>query len=244
MDHQIRPGSQTEALVNVSQYWEHQRKRKGAATLRSQAITIALSRQSGVLGTSTAREVGARLGWRVYDHELLERIAGEMKLRTSLLESVDEKSRSWLQECMEAFAAVPSVTEAAYVHHLVQTVFSLASHGECVIVGRGAAQILPAESTMRVRLVAPLEWRIAALGRRLDISRKSAARQVERIDRERLSFIKNHFNKDATEPGQYDLILNVSRFSVEACAELIVQALHSLKSGAPTAGSGSLAAAH
>jgi hypothetical protein len=128
-----------EALGAVLKHWEAQRNVKAAqpdgSGLTSRAFTVAVSRESGARGTSTAREVGARLGLTVYDHELLERIAHEMKLRTSLLESVDEKKVSWLQECVEGFASVPSVSGSAYVHHLIETLFSLATHGECVIVG-------------------------------------------------------------------------------------------------------------
>jgi cytidylate kinase len=171
----------------------------------------------------------------VYDNELLERIAREMNLRTSLLASVDEKRVSWLQDCVAAFAAVPSVSGSAYVHHLIETLFSLASHGDCVIVGRGAAQILPAETTVRVRLVAPVEWRIAAMSEKLGVSKKDAARQMETIDHDRVCFVWDHFKKDPTDPRQYDLVLNSSRFSVNQCGDLIVEALHRLQAGAPNA---------
>jgi hypothetical protein len=48
---------------------------------------------------------------------------------------------------------------AAYVHHLSQAILSLGAHGRCVIIGRGAAQILPAQTTLRVRLIGPRERR-------------------------------------------------------------------------------------
>lgn len=167
--------------------------RKTEAGPSRRVLTIALSRESGARGSSTAREVGKRLGWTVYDRELLERIAQELNLRTSLLESVDEKQVTWLQECVLAFASVPSVSGSTYLRHLVPTVLSLAALGECVIVGRGAAQILPVATTLRVRLVAPLEWRIAAMSKKLGVSREEAARTVERIDRERVRFVKDSF---------------------------------------------------
>ena len=230
-----------EALPKVLQHWETRRKREagqlGPTGQSNRAFTIALSRESGARGTSTAREVGTRLGWMVYDHELLERIAKEMNLRTSLLQSVDEKRVSWLQECVEAcveaFTSVPSVSGSAYIRHLTQTLFSLAAHGECVIVGRGAPQILPVETTLRVRLVAPVEWRIVAMSQKLGISREEAARQVERTDRDRVRFVMDHFQKEATDPHQYDLVLNASRYSVGECADLIVEGLRRLQAHTP-----------
>ena len=239
MNHRSQSERLIEALAKVMQHWQSRRKAEGRQVddsgPSSRAFTIALSRESGARGTSTAREVGARLGWAVYDHELLERIAQEMKLRTSLLESVDEKRVSWLQECVEALASVPSVSGSAYVRHLTETLLSLAAHGECVIVGRGAAQVLPAETTLRVRLVAPMEWRLRAMSQKLGVSREEAACQVERIDRERVDFVRDHFHKEATDPRQYDLVLNSSRFTVGECADLIVEALHRLQAHTPVA---------
>jgi cytidylate kinase len=247
MNHRRQSDRLIEVLAKVMQHWEGRRKaearRVDGSGRSSRAFTIALSRESGARGTSTAREVGARLGWTVYDHELLERIAQEMKLRTSLLESVDEKRVSWLQECVEAFASVPSVSGSAYVRHLTETLFSLAAHGECVIVGRGAAQILPVETTLRVRLVAPIEWRIVAVSQKLGVSKEEAARQVEKIDRERVRFVKDHFHKDATDPRQYDLLLNASRYSVGECADLIVEGLRRLQAHPPAGTPGAVARA-
>jgi cytidylate kinase len=240
MNHKSQSDRLLDALTKVLQHWETLRKAKASDTGGSpeggRAFTIALSRERGARGTSTARAVGARLGWTVYDRELLERIAQEMKLRTSLLESVDEKRVSWLRECVEAFASVPSVSGSAYVRHLTETLLSLAAHGECVIVGRGAAQVLPAETTLRVRLVAPAEWRVGAVSQKLGLSKQEAAREVEVTDRERTRFVKDHFQKDATDPRQYDLILNASRFSVEECAELMVEALRRLQARTPPQG--------
>ena len=208
----------------MQRHWatrQGQEERQAAPT----AFTIALSREAGTPGTSVARAVGARLDWPVYDQDLLQRIAEEMGLRTSLLASVDEKGVSWLEECMEAFSSVPAVTESAYVRRLIETVLSLAAHGQCVIVGRGAAHILPPATTLRVRLVGTREDRVAATSRRLKISLAEAARWVETTDKQRSRFVRDHFYKDPADPDQYDLVLNASRFTVEQCAELTVAAL-------------------
>ena len=86
-----------ERLVDrVGRHWEARRQAEAAAARAGQASlaeawTVALAREAGTQGTAVGHEVGRRLGWPVYDHELLERIAQEMGLRTNLLESVDER---------------------------------------------------------------------------------------------------------------------------------------------------------
>lgn len=199
------------------------------APLGPRAFTIAISREAGANGSNIGHMLGERLGWPVYDYQLVEKIAGEMGLRSQLLESVDEKSGSWLRECVESFSSGPSVSESAYVHHLVETLLALALHGECIIIGRGANVVTPPETTMRVRLVAPLQDRIATVQKRRNVTMAEARQWVEETDRQRARFIRDHFHKVADDPHLHDLILNTSRFSLEACVEIIIDALHRMQ---------------
>jgi cytidylate kinase len=218
---------EAERLEAAERHWEAKAHSRGEQ--KKKAFTIALAREAGSSGTLVADELGKRLNWPVYDQLLLERIAQEMGLRTQLLESVDERRKSWLLEVVEGFAA-PGVSELAYVQHLTQTLLSLGTHGDCVIVGRGAPHILPKETTLRVRLVANLDDRIAAMARRLNLSADKAAKWVAETDRQRHTFVKDHFFKDPADPHQYDLVLNTSTWSVGDCADLILHALRDLES--------------
>jgi cytidylate kinase len=217
----------TDAMAHAQKHWRERGKEKPAHGTAA-GPTVALTREAGVPGTTIANAIGQRLGWPVYDHELLERISQETGWRISLLESIDQKRRGWLLESMEQFAAVPSVSESAYVRHVIETILSLGAHGECIIVERGAAQILPYESTLRVRVVAERDDRLAAIARRWSLTAKEAARKQEEIDRRRAAFIHENFQKELAAPGQYDLLLNSSRWSVEQCVDLIIEALRQL----------------
>jgi hypothetical protein len=242
MNHEIssahsRKSSLSHLVENARLHWAARRHpgavERDLSSQASHAFTVALSREVGTQGPSVAQEVGRLLGWHVYDHELLESIAQDMGVRTDLVESVDEREQGWLVETLGAFLSGPVksdssflASESAYVHHLLETVLALGIHGECVIVGRGAAFILPAATTLRVRLVGPVRERITALSRKLGISEPEAARQVRTIDRERTDFVQDHFFKDPSDPRNYDLVLNASRLSVAQSAELIVETLH------------------
>lgn len=195
----------------------------------SPGMTIALSREAGAHGLEVAGLVAERLNWPVYDRELLVRIAEEMGLHASLLESVDEKHQNWFQECMAAFSP-PPVSKYTYVRRLVEAVLSIGTHGNCVIVGRGAAQILPAATTLRVRLVAPLADRVRTMQERLDVPRDEAAHRVEQIDLERGRFVRDHFRLDPAAACNYDLVLNTSRFTLPECTDMIIAALERLRS--------------
>ena len=130
---------------------------------------------------------------------------------------------------MEGFASA-GVSELAYVRHMTQTILSLGVHGDCVIVGRGAAHILPKETTLRVRLVGNVEDRIAAICRRMTLTKDKAAKWLADTDRQRQAFVKDHFLKDPSDPHNYDLVLNTSTWSVNDSADLILHGLRDLES--------------
>jgi cytidylate kinase len=219
------------AIIQASSY----RETHALASASRAPLTVAVSRQSGAGGTAIAAEVGTRLGWPVYDRALVDRVANEMHLRTKLLESVDERRMNWLLECVAAFGQGPRVTESAFVRHLVQTILSLGTHGACVLVGRGAAAVLPPQTTLRVAVVAPRADRVVNLANEQGVSREEAARRVDRIDHEREAFVRDHFGRDPADPANFDLVLNSSRFSRAECADLVIEALHRREAHAPQA---------
>ena len=226
------PKPTSERLVEtMTQYFLHPEKRPPAARpTEVQPFTIAISRDSGANGHLIAHAVGFRLCWPVYDQELLRMVADDMGLRARMLEGLDEKRANWLQESLAGFiTSAPTVDSSAYIHHLVETLFSLAAHGECVILGRGAAQLLPVATTLRVRLVGPLKDRIATIQQRLGVKRVEAARRIAQTDQDRTRFVVDNFLKDPADPCNYDLVLNSARLGVQACAEVIVETLRRMQ---------------
>jgi cytidylate kinase len=225
-DRQMNQINLTDRLIFPWSIFEADRRKPRPGT---SPFTITLSREAGTGVTEIAHDVGSRLGWPVYDHELLERIALDTGLRASLLESVDEHRGAWLKEAFANLFNVPHISDLAYVHYVVKTVLALGAHGKCLIVGRGSTFILPAPSTLRVRLVAPFEHRVGKLSQRLGIDRAKASETVLALDYERAGFVQDYFQHDPHNPHYYDLVLNTARFSVAECADLIVDGLHRLQ---------------
>ncbi len=202
-----------------------------AGQAQGKALTIALSRQAGSRGAEIAQAVGAKLGWSVFDHELLDRIGQEKGLQAQLLERLDERHMSWLEEMATAFALHSASAETRYLRSLLELFASLSRAGHCVIVGRASAQVLPADTTLRVRIIAPRADRIAQVQRSKHLSAAEAERWVDRTDQERRGFTQHYFRKDPWAAECYDLILESSRLGIETCADLIARAAQALEAG-------------
>jgi cytidylate kinase len=228
MDQKSSSARLAEAVAKTRRRWQTQREAEVVAgatvPLSPSPFTIAITREAGAKGSVIAAAIAEKLGWPVYNRELLEHIAKEMQVDKSLLEEVDEKHKGWVRECLESILAVPAVSASSYFHYLLQTLLTLAAHGECVIVGRGAAQVLPAATTLRVRLVGPVADRIQVIRRRRGVSPEEAKHWIDNVDAERARFVREHFLKDPNDSRFCDLTLNSSRFSVGQCAEIIIAA--------------------
>jgi hypothetical protein len=223
-DHQV------EALQRVELYWE-ERHGEPEAPCAAKVLTVALDREPGVPVEEVAREVGLRLGWPVYEHELAEQIARDLGVPVAQVDRIDERGQHWLVECLENLGLAPRLTEAGYVRRLVETIAALGRRGHCVLVGHGAAEILPADTTLRVLLVGAPRDRIARLMRQFHLSDRAAQRWARQVARERAGFLRDHFHVDPEAPGNYDLVLNTSRWSAAACAGFIAQGVERKSAG-------------
>ncbi len=195
--------------------------------------TVAISRETGAGGNEVAREIGRLLQWPVYDRELIDMVAQESGLRAELVASVDEHDRGWLVDALASFKR-HHVSSAEYVHHLVHVLNALTARGQCVIVGRGAAACLPPATTLRVRVVAHVDDRVGRIARDRDVTEAAARDVVQRLDQERDTFVASHFHRDIRDASNFDLVVNSSRLTVGACAELIVAALRAREIAAQT----------
>jgi hypothetical protein len=194
-------------------------------------FTIAISREEGTPAVEVAREVGGRLGWTVYDREVPACIAHQLNLAVESIEQIDERGQSWLLDCIQAFVSRGELSDSRYFRCLIAVIRSLGEHGRSIIIGHGAAHILPPRVTLRVHLVGEREDRITAFSRRWHLDRRTAARELEETSRARSRFIREHFHTDPTKARHYDLVLNTSQWSPLDCADFIVAALHHKATG-------------
>ncbi len=215
--------------VALERAYKHWRERGALLELTSSQpaappLTIAISRETGAGGTTIAEEIATELGWPLYDRELVAQIAEDTGVHKELLERLDEKKPNWLTDCLEGFSDQKHISGAAFAIRLRKILLALYTHGNCVIVGRGAAQILPPKHTLRVRFIAPKDVRMERMSKILGPA-EDVEQAVLQSDKDRESFVKSYFFKDPNSHAGYDLTLDTSRFSRAGCAEVIRSAI-------------------
>ena len=186
---------------------------------------VTISRTAGSKGSQVALEVARKLGWQVYGREIVDYIARTARVRSSVVESFDEKRRSEIQSWIQTVIDSHALGHDRYLHHLLQVLLAIAEHGRAVIIGRGAHLVLPPERGVRVLVTAPLEVRVANLVEEHNLTHSEARKRIEERDSQREHWLRHFFHAEANDPASFDLVINTGTWPVAQAAEIIVRAL-------------------
>lgn len=207
---------------------------KGSPTSVARFRNICISREAGSGAGSIGRLVGTRLNWKVFDHELLDAIAGRMELPIDEVRVFDELAPSVVQDWILPLREEHYAPQEAYLDHLAKLVGAIGRAGESIVVGRGAEFLLPRAETLRVRIVAPLKVRSVRLAERMGVTVRTARRAALDLDRRRNHFARTMYRVDPTDPHNYDLVLDSDSLTPPIVAEILVRAIEAGNPKAPT----------
>lgn len=196
------------------------------AVAKSRRPVITISRQAGIDVAGLVDQLAQRLGYGVWDQEIIDYVASTSGIRKQLIESLEEQMQSALERWVEGAIRGHLFDADDYSRALVHVLRALGEQGGVIVVGRGSNQVMPPDRSVRVRLVAPLEWRAGqncALGESLE----DAGKRLADADQKRHHFVKSIMKADPDDPVAFDLILNVERIPLDAQIRMILEALHS-----------------
>jgi hypothetical protein len=199
---------------------------RSAAKPSAPRPVIAVSREFGALGAATGRIVAEKLDFSFWDQEIVHAIVEHTGAQKSLLASLDERTRSQIEDVINENLVGAEGTAGEYVRQVAWVVRTIERHGGAVIMGRGAYFILAPETSLRVRVVCPEAMRIERFAQREGLDKRDAEKQVRRVDRERQVFNKRHYGKEVSDPLHYDLVVNTGWSTHEAAAGVVVAAYH------------------
>jgi cytidylate kinase len=182
--------------------------------------------------------VGQRLGWKVFDHELLEAIAHRMELPIDDVRAFDELAPSVVQDWLLPLREEHYAPQEAYLDHLAKLIEAIGRAGESVLVGRGAGFMLPRETTLSVRIIAPLRVRAPRLAERMGVSVRTARRAARDLDRRRTQFDRTMHRMNSADPHNYDMVLDSYSLGLDIAAEVIVRAVEAGRPVAERPGAG------
>jgi len=204
--------------------WEHSSTRKRSIVPESKKYpAITISREFGAKGAKLAEYIGEKIGFKVWNRDILQAIAEKLESDEEYIESLDEIRRETIEDVITGFMKNIS-TNDSYLRTLTQVIKTIEEHGNSLIVGRGANYICDNPDSLHVRVVSPLKKRAADYASGNEISKGKALEIIQKTDQERAEFIQYSFNKDVNNSSDYDLILNSGTFVLHDMMLIILEA--------------------
>jgi cytidylate kinase len=180
---------------------------------------VTISRGTGSGGQALAECVAGKLGWPCLSNEVIIEAAKRY--------SVPEP------ELVKAFETAPSFWERLTANRRVYLTFVQAAmcdyavQDNLIYHGHAGHELLPGIShVLKVRLVAPLAQRVPiVMARHPHLDRKGASRYIQQVDEDRTSRMRYLFGVDWRNPHLYDLVLSLSKLTLDSACELVLQAI-------------------
>jgi cytidylate kinase len=208
-------------------------RKRTAAEEPPPRVFVTVSRQPGAGGMSFSHRLAERLNetdpaadWRAWDKELVERVGAEHGIQHSIVEMLEERPRSWLEDLLGGFAPTEGgaqVSEQRAYQYAAITVRALAQAGHAIIVGRGGVFItrnLP--GGIHLRLVAPLEVRVRRLAEAHNLTEAQAAARAAELERAQAAFFHRIWGRKQVAPEAFTMGLNAGRMSVDEMVDAVL----------------------
>jgi cytidylate kinase len=172
---------------------------------------ITLSRELGSLGTKIADTLSSLFGYAKLDKDSLEILLKELGMPEPEFEGNEEKKPGFWEQFIQV--------KDRYLDFMKAAMYRFASVKDCIIVGRSANIIFRGiPGTLRLRVIAPHDVRVARLRERFGIDEQHALRMMERSDHDRAGYHKYFFNAIWDSPADFDLVVNTATISpAEIC---------------------------
>jgi cytidylate kinase len=205
---------------------------------------VTVAREYGSGGGRIAQLLAGRLGWKLLDRCLVEKIAEAASIEPQVAEKFDERPDPWFNRLAEVFGQspglrgyiggpVPGRFDAEVAAHLTRRIIDEAAGiGECVIVGRGSQCILQqSEEAFHVFIYAPRSERLKrVLSRDTRLSKAEAEKKLDEEDATRAIYVRANYGEDWQNRHLYHLMISSSLGEKEA-GSIILSALHCAKNG-------------
>ncbi len=189
---------------------------------RTHIPVITISSEPGSGGRVIAQGLAKRLGIDLFDRNIVKEIAESARISGAVIETMEKDRLSGIKDFISSLVNDRYLWPGVYLDHLMKVVAAIASHGNAIIVGRGANFLIPAEDRLSIRVISPLDTRVNNVAKEFGVTREEAKRRVINRENRRSAFIRQSFNADVADPRNYDLVVNTQKLDMDASLGAVI----------------------
>jgi len=193
---------------------------------------ITLSRAYGCGVREMARDLAQRLGYNLFEKEMVPLLAQKLHRKKEFTKEHDELKDLLSSSVIDfassrfAFLKKDSISPKEYVDALKDIFFELVRHGDVIVVGRGSQFILQNHpDVFHLRLIADIKDRVEHLKNFhfINVPDNVLIQRIQNEDHRRQEFLKIHFGYNGENPLLYHMTINLSKVSREKTKNMIIR---------------------
>jgi hypothetical protein len=194
---------------------------------------LTISRQYGCYGFSLALLLRDILNehappgkpWRVFNKEILERLASETNLPAEYLHHIGHDKQHYLVDMFHSLGGVKVPSGFEIRRRITAILRSLATEGRVILVGQGGAGATQDfASGLSIRLEAPEAWRIRQISTRENIDEATAKLRIRARERER-EYLRGLYERRFKRKPPFMITYDCSVFTLAQIAQQVVYAM-------------------
>ncbi|MBQ6614126.1 MAG: cytidylate kinase-like family protein [Clostridia bacterium] len=197
-------------------------------------FVITISRGCGSGGVRIGRILAERLGVDYYDSKLLRLASDDSGINEELFVNADEKLKKTSlfkvsRKNYHGEVIPPESSDFTSSRNLFnyqsKVIRELAENENCIIIGRCSEIILKdLPHVFRVFISGSYDKCAAIEANDHGLSMKAAYEKVDKVNKYRADYQLYYTGKEWGHPGNYDLCLSTDNFTLEQCADIIINA--------------------
>lgn len=185
-------------------------------------LIITIGREFGAEGHEIGSELAERIGFGLYDKDMLAMAAEKSGIDVKVLAPADE---SYYGHALSPYLTIgrlsPSMGDKLFQLQ-TEIIRDLAVKGSCIIIGRLADYILRDNpNCIRVFIYAPFEKRTEIIKNKHGISEGEAKKLVKKMDAASREYYTYYSNGKWDRKEGKDILLNRATFGVKGCVDIL-----------------------
>ena len=207
-------------------------------------LVVTVARELGCGGSYVGNRIAQTLGLRYVDREVLKLTAESFEMEEADLEHREERVDSFWDRLAASFTfGVPGIPEAPPLTAMLtdtdifqrecEVMARLAAEGDCVVVGRAGALVLPpTPGTINIFLRAPEEFRIQRVMEHYHAATRAQAKEwIRQSDEARDRYVQQMTGHDWHCSRNYHACLDSSLMPLDDLGDLLVEMIRRTVAG-------------
>ena len=199
-------------------------------------FVITISRQFGTGGHEIGVELARRLGVKLLDKQILNKVAKRISAVEDAVEKIEARNPLWRDDFTNFYRTYMASTQyngaeqSQTSHELfkaqAEAIRKIADEESCVIIGRCGFDIFRDHpNALKIFVHSPLDCRKRRIAVKYDLNEQDAAAMIVDNDYSRELYTKTFTGSEWQDARNYDICLDVRKFGVNGAVDFLMKAI-------------------